>query len=76
MLTYLQIGISPRMQRVFVVMNLILGFCRPQASAQGLLMATINLHVQCPVVLGYNVNWCVMNDDCSADDASIISHYF
>ena len=30
------------MQVVYVVMNLILGFCRPWASAQGLLMATLS----------------------------------
>ena len=29
-------------------MMLILGFCRSWASAQGLLMATINIQVQCP----------------------------
>ena len=40
---------------------LILGFCRPRSSAQCLLTATINIQVQCPVLLwGYNLNWCVM----------------
>ena len=49
---------------VCVVMNQILamGFCRPWASAQGLLMATINTHMQCAVLLWvcYTLNWCVM----------------
>jgi len=40
------IGISPGRQRV--VLNLILCFCRPQASAEGLLMATIDIQVHCP----------------------------
>jgi len=35
---------------------MILGFCRPQASAQGLLM--INIQVQCPMLLW--VGLCVM----------------
>jgi len=46
-----RIGISPRMQKAYVVMNLILGFCRPRASARRLLMAAMNIQVQCPVLL-------------------------
>jgi len=46
-----------------------LGFCRPQASAQGLIYKR---SVHCFCVLGYNLNWCVMipEEQCT-DDASI-----
>jgi len=31
-------------------MNLILGSCKHRSSAQGLLMVTVNIQVQCPVL--------------------------
>ena len=43
-----------------IVTNLILSFCRPLASAQGLLMAIMNIQssVQCFHWYGYNLPWC------------------
>ena len=56
-----------------------LGFCRPWALAQGLQMVTINIQVQCPVLLvGLATVWIGVwwSQKYSAEDASIsLSHY-
>jgi len=44
-------------------MNLILGFYRPQASVQGLLMATISIQMQCPVLLWVWLQFELVCDD-------------
>ena len=44
-------------------MNLILGFCRPQASALVLLMTTVNIQVECPVLLWVWLQFELVCDD-------------